>query len=102
MIGLNEFRFSSSSFNSDLPKGIDSITLDKMKDLFKTEKVTAITAVELSEKIGTSRSTDRRYLEYFVSTNVVESNFYYWKVGRYVWLSHVISLRLYHLTMCIV
>lgn len=82
MIGLNEFRFSSSSFNSDLPKGIDSITLDKMKDLFKTEKVTAITAVELSEKIGTSRSTSRRYLEYLVSTNEVETKLIYGTVGR--------------------
>lgn len=82
MIGLHACSLSTTSFNSDLPKGIDSITLDEMKHVFKTEKITAITAVELSEKIGTSRSTARRYLEYLVSTEQVETKLIYGTVGR--------------------
>ncbi|MFD1065036.1 response regulator [Oceanobacillus locisalsi] len=74
--------FSSSSTNTNLPKGIDSITLNDIKQLLEANKGNGITAVELSKKIGTSRSTSRRYLEYLVSTKEVHTRLKYGTVGR--------------------
>ncbi|MBP2076778.1 response regulator [Oceanobacillus polygoni] len=68
--------------NSGLPKGIDAITLKEITSLLKTEHSGGVTAVELSQQIGTSRSTARRYLEYLVSENEVETRLKYGTVGR--------------------
>ncbi|SHH15453.1 response regulator [Virgibacillus chiguensis] len=68
--------------HGQLPKGIDSITLDEVTNLFQTKKVKGITAMELSEQIGTSRSTARRYLEYLVSLKKIKTTLLYGNVGR--------------------
>lgn len=65
-----------------LPKGIDSITLEKILHLFEGFVEEGLTAVELSEQTGISRSTSRRYLEYLVSMNRVETRLIYGSVGR--------------------
>ncbi|WP_340003112.1 response regulator [Oceanobacillus sp. FSL K6-0127] len=65
-----------------LPKGIDAITLKEITSLLKTEQSGGVTAVELSKQIGTSRSTARRYLEYLVSIDQVETRLKYGTVGR--------------------
>ncbi|WP_339228954.1 response regulator [Oceanobacillus sp. FSL K6-2867] len=68
--------------NAGLPKGIDAITLKEITSLLKAEHFGGITAVELSKQIGTSRSTARRYLEYLVSIDKVETRLKYGTVGR--------------------
>lgn len=73
---------SDSTTNTDHPKGIDPITLNEVTRLFEEKKVEEITAVELSAQIGASRSTARRYLEYLVLTNKIETKLIYGSVGR--------------------
>lgn len=63
-----------------LPKGIDGVTLDKIKALFSESA--ALTADEAGEKIGASRTTARRYLEYLISTGELEADLNYGSVGR--------------------
>jgi len=68
--------------DEDLPKGIDPITLNEIKDILEEFTEKGITAVELSKQIGTSRSTARRYLEYLVSVKEVYTALKYGTVGR--------------------
>lgn len=63
-----------------LPKGIDSVTLDKIRYLFQTP--VSLTADEAGEKIGASRTTARRYLEYLISTGELLADLKYGTVGR--------------------
>ncbi|WGY46791.1 response regulator [Vibrio sp. ABG19] len=65
---------------SRLPKGIDSVTLDKIRQLF-ADSVT-LTADEAGEKIGASRTTARRYLEYLIGSGELEADVRYGSVGR--------------------
>ncbi|WP_339173121.1 response regulator [Solibacillus sp. FSL R5-0691] len=65
-----------------LPKGIDTFTLEKVIHLFNEHEYTKLTASQLSEVIGTSRSTARRYLEYLVEMNILETKLLYGTVGR--------------------
>ncbi|MET3575916.1 response regulator [Bhargavaea ullalensis] len=65
-----------------LPKGIDPITLGEINRLFREETIGGITAAELSKRIGTSRSTARRYLEYLVSEGLLMTKSIYGTVGR--------------------
>ncbi|WP_085994441.1 response regulator [Oceanobacillus senegalensis] len=73
---------SHSNKNTNHPKGIDSITLNKITRLFEEKKMEGTTAAELSKQIGTSRSTARRYLEYLVSIKKIETKLIYGTVGR--------------------
>jgi len=64
-----------------LPKGIDALTLNKVRDLFQS--VTDSQGAELvGQNIGISRTTARRYLEYLVSTNELVVDVTYGGVGR--------------------
>ena len=64
-----------------LPKGIDALTLNKVRDLFQS--VTDSQGAELvGQNIGISRTTARRYLEYLVSTNELAVDVTYGGVGR--------------------
>jgi two-component system CitB family response regulator len=76
------FRSSSSheSTVNRLPKGIDGVTLEKIKALFNQPE--SLTADEAGEKIGASRTTARRYLEYLISTGELEADLNYGTVGR--------------------
>ncbi|AXF55709.1 response regulator [Salicibibacter kimchii] len=65
-----------------LPKGIDKITLNNIKGILEMSKDQGITASKLGEKIGASRSTARRYLEYLVSVNEAKTELKYGDVGR--------------------
>ncbi|GAA0438702.1 response regulator [Lentibacillus halophilus] len=66
---------------TNLPKGIDSVTLKKIQT-YITRHPAPITAEEMGEKIGSSRTTARRYLEYLVSINAVFVEQDYGIVGR--------------------
>lgn len=63
------------------PKGIDPLTLEKIQKTMDTIG-DGITAEEMGEKIGVSRTTARRYLEYLISTNDVMAELEYGIVGR--------------------
>jgi len=65
-----------------LPKGIDSLTLDKIRTVLNDNVGTAYTAESMSECIGTSRTTARRYLEYLLSCNEIVADIEYGTVGR--------------------
>lgn len=82
LIGDNDLSITASKSNNDLPKGIDPITLAEITYLLSHENIHGITAVALSKKIGTSRSTARRYLEYLVSVKKIRTTLLYGNVGR--------------------
>jgi len=71
-----------------LPKGVDAISLETILQALSLAP-DALTASELAERTGTSRSTARRYLEYLVGTGQVGVAAAYGEVGR--------PQRLYHL-----
>ena len=71
----------SSMMDSGLPKGIDPVTLDKILEEMKVGS-TLFTSEEMAERVGASRTTARRYLEYLVSRGSVEVDVSYGGVGR--------------------
>lgn len=71
---------ASDPVKNRLPKGIDGVTLDKIKALFNGAAL--LTADEAGELIGASRTTARRYLEYLISTGELEADLNYGSVGR--------------------
>ncbi|CAG9609029.1 response regulator [Pseudoneobacillus rhizosphaerae] len=64
-----------------LPKGIDEITLGKVKAVL-FEKREGLSAEEVGKEIGASRITARRYLEYLSSINEAKTEVVYGIVGR--------------------
>lgn len=67
--------------NSYLPKGIDKITLQKVTEVLnQTEE--GLNAERLAKKIGISRPTARRYLEYLVAKEQISADLSYGDVGR--------------------
>ncbi|MBU8918328.1 response regulator [Bacillus sp. FJAT-29953] len=64
-----------------LPKGIDEITLGKVKAVFQARK-DGLSAEEVGKEIGASRITARRYLEYLSSKQEVKAEVVYGIVGR--------------------
>lgn len=65
-----------------LPKGIDTLTLEKIRSFLMTYHDTEITAHTLGDVIGISRSTARRYLEYLGRLEIVSPTLHYGQVGR--------------------
>lgn len=64
------------------PKGIDPITLEKVVGMMNKIRNEGITAEEMGEKIGVTRTTARRYLEYLISQKSVKAELEYGTVGR--------------------
>ncbi|MDH6018831.1 response regulator [Vibrio splendidus] len=67
---------------STLPKGIDGVTLDKIRAIFQQTDIADITADEAGERIGASRTTARRYLEFLITTGELVADLNYGSVGR--------------------
>ena len=65
-----------------LVKGIDWHTLQIVKSLFVDQRTKELTASQLSELIGCSRSTARRYLEYLVGERFLHIKPIYGTIGR--------------------
>jgi two-component system, CitB family, response regulator CitT len=65
----------------DLPSGVDRHTLKKVREVME-ELEGGISIEEMGEKMGASRTTARRYLEYLVSINVCTAKHEYGIVGR--------------------
>jgi two-component system, CitB family, response regulator len=68
--------------DSLIPKGIDTLTLDKVISAIKRADGTGISAEEVGREIGTSRTTARRYLEYLVAEGKARADLVYGTVGR--------------------
>ncbi|MDV2686609.1 response regulator [Alkalihalophilus lindianensis] len=82
LTGVSDSTLSLSNENNKLPKGIDSLTLEKVQTVLSMGKEGGLTASDLGEAVGTSRSTARRYLEYLVSINQAKAELKYGDVGR--------------------
>lgn len=63
-----------------LPKGIDSITLDKIREVVGSGQQWS--AEEVGNAIGASRTTARRYLEFLVGMGELTAEVTYGSVGR--------------------
>lgn len=64
-----------------LPKGIDALTLEKVRKVF-AEGHDSLSAEAVGERVGASRTTARRYLEYLVSCGELGADLSYGSVGR--------------------
>ncbi|KEK23338.1 response regulator [Bacillus gaemokensis] len=64
------------------PKGIDPLTLTKVRKYVSKVGQEGITAEVLSSEVGVSRSTARRYLEYLISEKKIYAELIYGNVGR--------------------
>ena len=72
---------TADTLRAILPKGIDQLTLDKVNTVF-LENQGSFSAEQVSEEIGTSRTTARRYLEYLVGQKTLIADINYGTVGR--------------------
>lgn len=73
--------YSPHLAGNSLPKGIDTLTLNKIRNYFQTTAGSQ-GAESVGQKIGVSRTTARRYLEYLVSTSELIVDVTYGGVGR--------------------
>ena len=71
----------ATSMASELPKGIDPLTLKKIQEIM-VQLNKGVNAEEVGEYLGASRTTARRYLEYLISVDVVKAELEYGIVGR--------------------
>ncbi|GEL78006.1 response regulator [Tenuibacillus multivorans] len=65
----------------DTPKGIDPLTLKKVKGILQ-EASSGITADQMGQQMGASRTTARRYLEHLISEGECLAELEYGIVGR--------------------
>ncbi|SEH64202.1 two-component system, CitB family, response regulator [Rheinheimera pacifica] len=65
-----------------LPKGVDSLTLQKVRQVFNATPEQAYTAQRIGEQLGISRSTARRYLEYLLESAELMVDQHYGAIGR--------------------
>jgi len=65
-----------------LPKGIDGLTLTKVRGAFEQPSPDGRSAEDVAEMIGISRSTARRYLEYLIAEGTLYADAVYGSVGR--------------------
>lgn len=71
---------TEASVPERLPKGVDSLTLDKIRGVVTTGGHWS--AEEMGAEIGASRTTARRYLEFLVGTGELCAEVNYGSVGR--------------------
>ncbi|MDX6018006.1 MULTISPECIES: response regulator [Shewanella] len=73
---------SSNQAPVRLPKGVDALTLDKIRCVFTEHPKQSYTAQQMGALVGMSRSTARRYLEYMLAIDelIVDQN--YGAIGR--------------------
>lgn len=65
-----------------LPKGIDRLTLEKVLGVLVTTGVKGLTAEAIAVKVGVSRTTARRYLEYLMTEEKIDADLVYGQIGR--------------------
>ncbi len=64
------------------PKGIDPLTLKKIEAIFDERKNDGLSAEDVGELTGVSRTTARRYLEFLTSVGRLTAELDYGAVGR--------------------
>ena len=77
IFGMDKFTHESH----DLPPGIDSVTLNKVMEIIRGD-YDGITTEKTGERMGVSRTTARRYLEYLVGIGFLKAESVYGIVGR--------------------
>lgn len=70
------------SESGTIPKGIDGLTLAKVRKVFENPHVQDLNAEEVGKQVGVSRSTARRYLEFLAGEGFLKANLIYGVVGR--------------------
>ncbi|MGA9873092.1 MAG: response regulator [Rhodococcus sp. (in: high G+C Gram-positive bacteria)] len=73
--------FGIAGAGGDLPKGLSRVTLDLVEERLRGIEG-AVSATEMSERSGISRSSARRYLEYLADIGRVDVSLDYGNVGR--------------------
>ncbi|MEE2717456.1 MAG: response regulator [SAR324 cluster bacterium] len=68
--------------DNELPKGIDPLTLEKVKSLFRAALPKGANSEEIGARVGVSRTTARRYLEHLVAQGVLVADLAYGSIGR--------------------
>lgn len=68
--------------DTDIPKGIDPLTLEKVIATFNEEPEKGLNAEEVGKIIGASRTTGRKYLEFLISTGYLKIDLVYGTIGR--------------------
>jgi two-component system CitB family response regulator/two-component system response regulator DcuR len=66
----------------EYPKGIDPLTLKKIRTVFEQPHPDGLTADEVGQQIGVSRTTARRYVEYLTACGHLTAELIYGAVGR--------------------
>lgn len=64
------------------PKGIDPLTLKKIRAVFEQPHLEGLSADEVGQQIGASRTTARRYLEHLTAGGQLTAELIYGAVGR--------------------
>lgn len=65
-----------------LPQGVDTLTLQKVRQVFIDSPQDSFTAQRVGEKLGINRSTARRYLEYLLEQQILAVDQSYGAIGR--------------------
>ena len=68
--------------SGSIPKGIDALTLKKVRMVFENSAVQNLNAEEVGKEVGISRSTARRYLEFLATEGFLKADLIYGVVGR--------------------
>lgn len=79
---LGKMSPSGAQYDEDTPKGIDGLTLEKIIAVFQDKAQGPISATEMGDRIGVSRTTARKYMEYLVSAGTLHVNLDYTTKGR--------------------
>ncbi|WP_240220250.1 response regulator [Rheinheimera hassiensis] len=79
---LNPADSGKDNANGRLPKGVDGLTLQKVRQVFNATPEQAYTAQRIGEQLGISRSTARRYLEYLLESTELMVDQNYGAIGR--------------------
>jgi len=75
------YQSGSVEADANLPKGIDQLTLNKIKEIFSDEEVVH-TADSILIEVGISKTTARRYLEYCILSGFLQAEICHGKIGR--------------------
>ncbi|OAH57812.1 transcriptional regulator [Domibacillus aminovorans] len=78
---FNKSSTSTTEQETSLPKGIDEITLSKVRTVLEISNK-GLSAEQVGAQIGASRTTARRYLEYLISARECKAEVVYGAVGR--------------------
>ncbi len=75
-------KLASEDGSGAIPKGIDPLTLAKVRQVFDDPQVKDLNAQAVGQAVGISRSTARRYLEFLASEGFLQADLIYGVVGR--------------------